>query len=57
MVKFLVIDRPLGYNVILPWMALNELKAVMLTPYLSMKFPTKEGIRVQKVDQRMAREC
>jgi hypothetical protein len=57
MVKFLVIDRPLGYNAILPWMALNELKAVMLTPYLSMKFPTKEGIRVQKGDQRMAREC
>jgi hypothetical protein len=50
MVKFLVIDRPSGYNAILSRMALNELKAVMLTPYLSIKFPTQEGIKVQKVD-------
>jgi hypothetical protein len=57
MVKFLVIDGPSGYNSILPSMALNELKAVMLTPHLNMKFPTLEGIRVQKVDQRKALEC
>jgi hypothetical protein len=57
MVKFLVIDGPSGYNSILPRMALNELKAITLTPHLSMKFPTKEGISVPKVDQRMAREC
>jgi hypothetical protein len=37
MVKFLVIDRHSGYRS----MALNELKAVMLTPYLSLKFPTQ----------------
>jgi len=36
---------------------LNELKAITLTPHLSMKFPTEEGIGVQKGDRRMAREC
>jgi hypothetical protein len=50
MVKFLLIDRPSGYNAILPKLALNEIKAVTLTLYLSIKFPTQEGIRVQKVD-------
>jgi hypothetical protein len=30
--------------------ALNELKAVMLTPHLRMKFPTEEGIGIQKGD-------
>jgi hypothetical protein len=57
MVKFLLIDPPLGYNAILGRMALNELEAVMLTPHLSMRFPTEEGFGVQKGDQRMAREC
>jgi hypothetical protein len=52
-----LIDPPLGYNAILGRMALNELEAVMLTPHLSMRFPTEEGFGVQKGDQRMAREC
>jgi hypothetical protein len=56
MVKFLVIDRPSGYNAILGSTTLNELKAATLTPHLSMKFPTEEGIGVQKGDQRMALE-
>jgi hypothetical protein len=54
MVKFMVIDRPSGYNAILRRTALNELKAVTLTPHLNMKFPSNEGIGVQKGDQRMA---
>jgi hypothetical protein len=57
MVKFWVIDRPSGYNANLGRIALNELKAITLTPHhLSMKFTTEEGIGVQKGDQRMARE-
>jgi hypothetical protein len=56
MVKFLLIDRPSGYNAIPGSTALNELKAATLTPHLSMKFPTEEGIGVQKGDQRMALE-
>jgi len=30
---------------------------VTSTPHLSMKFPTEEGVGVEKGDQRMAREC
>jgi hypothetical protein len=57
MVQFLIIDRPSAYNAILERTALNELKAVTSTPHLSMKFPTEEGVGVEKGDQRMAREC
>jgi hypothetical protein len=57
MLHFLIIDRPSSYNAILERTALNELKAVTSTPHLSMKFPTEEGVGVEKGDQRMAREC
>jgi hypothetical protein len=57
LVKFLVIDRPTGYNTILGRTELNELKIVTLTGHVSMKFPTEEGIGIQKGDQRMARDC
>jgi hypothetical protein len=57
MVNFLVMDRPSVYNAILGRTELNELKALMLTPYLRKKFLTKEGFGVQKGNQRMAREC
>jgi hypothetical protein len=57
MVKFLIIDRPSAYKAILGRTALNELKAVNSTPHLSMKFPTEEGVGVEKGNQRMAREC
>jgi hypothetical protein len=46
MVKFMVIDRPSGYNAILRRTSLNELKAVTLTLHLNMEFPIDEGIGV-----------
>jgi hypothetical protein len=54
MVKFLIIDRFSAYNAILGRTTLNDLKAVTLTPHLSMKFPTEEGVSTEKGDQRMA---
>jgi hypothetical protein len=57
MVKFLVIDRPSAYNVILRRMGLNELKVVTSTPHLSMKFPIEERVGVEKGNQKAAREC
>jgi hypothetical protein len=57
MVKFLLVDRPSAYNVIFGRIALNELKAITSTLHLSMKFPTEEGIRIVKGDQREARRC
>jgi hypothetical protein len=57
MVRFLIIYRPTAYNAILGRTALNDFKAVISTPHLSMKFPTEEGVGVEKGNQRMAREC
>jgi hypothetical protein len=57
MVKFMVINQPSGFNANLERTLLNELKAITLTPHVSMKFATEEGIGVQKGDQRMAQEC
>jgi predicted negative regulator of RcsB-dependent stress response len=57
MVRFLLVDRPLAYNAIFGRTALNELKAITSTSHLSMKFPTEEGIKVVKGDQREARRC
>jgi hypothetical protein len=57
MVRFLITDQPSAYNVILGRTALNDLKAITSTPHLSMKFPTEEGVGIEKGDQRMARKC
>ncbi|XP_062167107.1 uncharacterized protein LOC133873417 [Alnus glutinosa] len=57
MVRFLIVDRSSAYNAILGRTTLNEFKAVTSTPHLSMKFPTEEGVGVEKGDHRIAREC
>jgi hypothetical protein len=57
MVRFLIVDRPSAYNVIFGRTALNDLKAVTLTPHLSMKFLIEEGVEVVKGDQKEARRC
>jgi hypothetical protein len=55
MMKFLIVDRVSAYNAIIGRTALNDLKAVTSTPHLNMKFPTEEGVRVVKGDQKEAR--
>jgi hypothetical protein len=57
MVRFLIVDKISAYNAIIGRTALNDLKAITSTPHLSMKFPTEEGIRVVKGDQKEARRC
>lgn len=57
MVKFLLVDKPSAYNVILGRAALNELEAVISTSHLKMKFPTKEGVGEVRGDQYTARQC
>ncbi|KAL2236255.1 UNVERIFIED_CONTAM: Retrovirus-related Pol polyprotein from transposon opus [Sesamum indicum] len=44
MVKFLVVDTPFAYNVILGRPALNSFRAVVSTYHLKMKFPTNAGV-------------
>ncbi|KFK26623.1 hypothetical protein AALP_AA8G272900 [Arabis alpina] len=56
-VKFLIVDRPAIYNVIMgtPW--LISLRAVPSTYHLCLKFPTQTGVFTIRGDQKMARTC
>ncbi|XP_056864066.1 uncharacterized protein LOC130511205 [Raphanus sativus] len=55
--KFLVVDCPSSYNVILgrPW--IHDMGAVPSTLHQLAKFPTPWGIRAVKGDQENARSC
>ncbi|XP_056855819.1 uncharacterized protein LOC130505235 [Raphanus sativus] len=55
--KFLVVDCPSSYNVILgrPW--IHDMRAVPSTLHQLVKFPTPWGIRAVKGDQENARSC
>ncbi|KAL0312175.1 UNVERIFIED_CONTAM: hypothetical protein Sradi_5616800 [Sesamum radiatum] len=44
MVKFLVVDTPSAYNVILGRPSLNSFKAIASTYHLKLKFPIPDGI-------------
>ncbi len=55
--KFLLVDQPSAYNFIFGRKALNELKAIMSKPHLSMKFPTGQRVGIVKGDQRESRRC
>ncbi|XP_057956803.1 uncharacterized protein LOC131150216 [Malania oleifera] len=55
--KFLVVDRPLVYNIMFGRPLLNAVQAVTSTYDLKMKFPTPHGTGVVKGDQAAARNC
>ncbi|KAL2236241.1 UNVERIFIED_CONTAM: Retrovirus-related Pol polyprotein from transposon opus [Sesamum indicum] len=57
MVKFLVVDMPFAYNVILGRPGLNSFRAVVSTYHLKMKFPTQSGIGEVVCDQIEAKRC
>ncbi|KAL2254676.1 UNVERIFIED_CONTAM: Retrovirus-related Pol polyprotein from transposon [Sesamum indicum] len=57
MVKFLVVDMPFAYNVILGRPGLNSFRAVVSTYHLKMKFPTLAGIGEVACDQIEAKRC
>jgi hypothetical protein len=57
LVRFLIVDQPSAYNTIFRKTALIDFKAVTSTPHLSIKFPTEEGVGIEKGDQLMARAC
>ena len=56
-VNFLVVDCSSSYNAIIGRPTLNSWKAVTSTYHLSVKFPTKYGVREVQGDQLAAREC
>jgi len=57
-IRFLVVDAPMSYNVLLGRPSLNTLGTFVSTPHLAMKFPSPFGdILTIHGDQRLAREC
>ena len=53
-VRFLIVDAPLAYNVLLGMPSLNAMKAIY---HMVIKFPTTNGVGMVRGDQRVAREC
>ncbi|XP_011102166.1 uncharacterized protein LOC105180202 [Sesamum indicum] len=57
MVKFLVVDTPFAYNVILGKPGLNSFRAVISIYHMKVKFPTDNGVGEVVCDQKEARKC
>ena len=55
-VRFLVVDAPSAYNILLGRPSLNALKAIPSAYHMMIKFPTTSGVRMVRGDQRVARE-
>ncbi|KAL0379008.1 UNVERIFIED_CONTAM: hypothetical protein Sradi_3206300 [Sesamum radiatum] len=56
-VRFLVVDTPFAYNVILGQSGLNLFRAVVSTYHQKMKFSIKNSIDEVSSDQKEARTC
>ncbi|KAL2248431.1 UNVERIFIED_CONTAM: Retrovirus-related Pol polyprotein from transposon opus [Sesamum indicum] len=57
MIKFLVVDTPFAYHVILGKPGLNAFRAIVSTYHLKVKFPTRAGIGEVICDPEEARKC
>ena len=56
-VRFLIVDAPSTYNVLLGRPSFNAIKAISSAYHTVIKFPTKNGVGMVRGDQRVAREC
>ena len=56
-VRFLIVDAPSAYNVLLGRPSLNAIKAIPSTYHMVIKFPTTNEVGMVRGDQRVAREC
>ena len=55
--RFLVVDGPSAYNMLLGRPSLNAIKAIPSAYHMMIKFPTVSGVGMVRGDQRLAREC
>ena len=55
--RFLVVDAPSSYNMLLGRPSLNAIKAISSAYHMMIKFPTVNGVGMVRGDQRVAREC
>ena len=56
-IRFLIVDAPSAYNMLLGRPSLNAIKAIPSAYHLVIKFPTIHGVGIVRGDQRVAREC
>ena len=55
--RFLVVDAPSAYNMLLGRPSLNAIKVIPSAYHMMIKFPTTSGVGMVQGDQRVAREC
>ena len=55
--RFLFVDAPSAYNMLLGRPSLNAIKAIPSAYHMIVKFPTLNGVGTVRGDQRVAREC
>ena len=55
--RFLIVDAPSAYNMLLGRPSLNPIKAIPSAYHMMIKFPTVSGVGMVRGDQRVAREC
>ena len=55
--RFLIVDAPSAYNMLLERPSLNAIGAVPSTYHIVIKFPTTNGVEMVRGNQRIAREC
>ena len=56
-VRFLIVDAPSTYNMLLGRPSLNAIKAIPSAYHMMIKFPTVNGVGMVRGDQRVDREC
>ena len=56
-VRFLIVDAPSAYNILLGRPSLNAIRAIPSAYHMIIKFPTANGVGMVRGDQRVAREC
>ena len=55
--RFLIVDAPSAYNMLLGRPSLNAIKAIPSAYHMVIKFPKVYGVGTVRGDQRVAREC
>ena len=56
-VRFLIVDAPSAYNMLLGRPSLNAKRVVPSAYHMVIKFPTANGVGMVRGNQRIAREC
>ena len=57
MIKFLIVDAPSTYNMLLGRSSLNSIRAIPSAYHMVAKFPIENGVGMVRGDQQIAREC